>query len=72
VRESQMELWLTSSDDHGIACTRFTKDRVEHADHEAADCTARPQALAIVLIGSVGADRKGQNKKTISKEENRP
>jgi hypothetical protein len=67
-----MELWLTSSDDHPIACTRFTTDRVEHGDHEAADCTAHPQALAIVLFGSVGADRKGQTKKKISKEENRP
>ena len=67
-----MELWLTSSADHSIACTRFESIESSNGDEEAADCTAHPQALAIVVFGSVGADRKGQNKKTISKEENRP
>jgi len=67
-----MELWLTSSDDHPIACTSFKQIESSNRDEEAADCTAHPQALAIVVFGSIGADRKGQNKKTISKEENRP
>jgi hypothetical protein len=67
-----MELWLTSSHDHPIACTRFKQIESSNRDEEAADCTAHPQALAIVLFGSVGADRKGQNKKTISDGENRP
>jgi len=67
-----MELWLTSSHDHPIACTRFKRIESSNRDEEAADCTAHPEALAFVLFGSVGADRKGKNKKTISKEENRP
>ena len=36
------------------------------------DCSAHAGALSIVPIGTEGADCNGEDKKTISKEENRP
>jgi len=47
---------------------------MESTDSESAteDCIAHPAALALVLVGSEGADCKGENRKAISKEENRP
>jgi hypothetical protein len=41
-------------------------------ESETEDCTAHPGALAVVLFGSEGADCKGEDRKAISKEENRP
>jgi hypothetical protein len=42
--------------------------------HESAayDCSAHPQSLALSGFGSEGADRKDENQKAISKEENCP
>ena len=47
---------------------------MESTDYESEteDCTAHPEALTFVLFGSEGADCKGENRKAISKEENRP
>ena len=47
---------------------------MESTDYESAteDCAAHPEALTLVLFGSEGADCKGENRKAISKEENRP
>jgi len=53
---------------------RLDKDSMESTDHEfeTEDCTAHPQALTIVLVGSEGADCEGRNRKAISKEKDRP
>ena len=50
-----------------------SKGSMENTEHESAteDCTARPEALTIVLFESERADCKG-NRKAISKEEIRP
>jgi len=47
---------------------------MENTEHESAteDCTAHPEASAIVLFGSEGADCKGKYEKAISEDENRP
>ena len=47
---------------------------MEGTNYESAteDCAAHPEALTLVLFGSEGADCKGENRKAISKEENRP
>ena len=47
---------------------------MEGTEHEPAenDCSAHPEALTIVPLRTEGADCKGKDEKTISKEENRP
>ena len=47
---------------------------MENTEHESAteDCTAHPEAFAIVLFGSEGTDCKGKDRKAVSEEENRP
>jgi hypothetical protein len=45
----------------------------ETEDESAAyDCSAHPRVLTIPAFRSVGADCKGEDRKAISKEENRP
>jgi len=41
-------------------------------EFKANGCTARPEALSIVLFGSEGADCEGEDGKAISKEEIHP
>jgi len=41
-------------------------------ESEAYDCSAHPRVLTIVANRSVGADCKGENRKAISEEEDRP
>ena len=47
---------------------------MESTDYESTtgDCTAHPEALTFVLFESEGADCKGEYRKAISKEEDRP
>jgi hypothetical protein len=45
----------------------------ETEDESAAyDCSAHPRVLTIAAVRSVGADCKGEDRKAISKEKNRP
>ena len=51
-----------------------SSESMESTDYEpeTEDCTAHPEALALVLFGSEGADCKGGDRKAIRKAENRP
>ena len=57
-----------------LACKTCQRGPQESIEDESAayDCSAHPQTLTIVPIGTEGADCKGKDEKAISEEENRP
>ena len=55
-----------------LAIVSLRIDDVISDEFKANGCTARPEALSIVLFESEGADCKGTDEKAISEEEDRP
>ena len=65
-----VDVFETIDESLGIVSSRS----MESSDYESEteDCTAHPEALTRVLVGSRRADCEGGDQKAISKEENRP